>query len=120
MASKGKHEGIQVRHTRRCPTTSGEERCTCKPTYRAEVFDAREGQLLKKSFASLADAKAWRQDAQGELRKGTLSAARSPRLGEASAAWLDGARAGAIRSDMQALSTGCSFRGMTLRRSATP
>lgn len=92
-----KNLGIEVRHASTCPVATGGT-CRCRPKYRAMVYDAGTKRRLKKTFDSLSEAKVWRQDALVEVRKGTLSAVRLPRLGEASAAWLDGARGGAIRT----------------------
>jgi hypothetical protein len=72
-----KATGIEVRHQRVCPTKHG-RRCTCKPTYRAEAFSVIENRRVRKTFQSLAAAKAWRADAQSALKQGTMSAARSP------------------------------------------
>jgi integrase len=92
-----KATGIEVRHQRTCPTKHG-RRCTCKPTYRAEAFSIIENRRVRKSFQSLAAAKAWRADAQSALKQGTMSAARSPLLHVAAAAWRAGAEAGSIRN----------------------
>jgi integrase len=49
--------GIRVRHSKLCPSRSGGA-CRCRPTYQANVWSAREGKRLFKTFASLAEAKA--------------------------------------------------------------
>lgn len=98
MSAKGnKLTGIEVRHSTGCQSANG-SRCTCEPKYRAEAFSARDGKKLRKSFRTLAEAKAWRADAQVALQRGTVSAAASPVLAVAAEAWLAGARAGAIRN----------------------
>jgi integrase len=89
--------GIRVRHGKLCPTRSG-GRCTCKPTYQANVWSAREGKRIFKTFPTLAEAKAWRAEAQVALRQGTMRAGSSGTLREAAEAWLEGARNGAIRN----------------------
>ena len=58
--------GIRLRHGRLCPSQSGIA-CRCRPTYQANVWSAREGKRLVKTFASLAAAKAWRSEAQVAL-----------------------------------------------------
>ena len=63
-----KATGIEVRHQRMCPTKHG-RRCTCKPTYRAEAFSVIENRRVRKTFQSLAAAKAWRADAQSALKR---------------------------------------------------
>lgn len=97
-AKRTKHTGIEIRHSKGCQVTGGTERCSCTPTYRAEAFSARDGRKLRKTFKSLAEAKAWRADAQGALRRGTMSAAESPMLEVAAATWLAGAGAGTVRN----------------------
>jgi integrase len=89
--------GIRVRHSKVCPSRSGGA-CRCRPTYQANVWSAREGKRLFKTFATLAEAKAWRSEAQVALRRGTMRAASSGTLREAAEAWLEGAKRGAIRN----------------------
>ena len=56
--------GIRVRHARSCPVGhSPEARCKCRPSYEAFVFSVRDGKKLRRTFPSLAAAKAWRHDA---------------------------------------------------------
>jgi integrase len=86
--------GISVRHARTC----AKEPCTCKPAYRAEVFDKRSGKKIRKTFHNLSEAKGWRADAFTQLRKGTLSTPTKTTLRAAAESWLDGARAGTIRT----------------------
>ncbi|MDQ3865988.1 MAG: N-terminal phage integrase SAM-like domain-containing protein, partial [Actinomycetota bacterium] len=89
--------GIRVRHSKFCPSRSGGA-CRCRPTYQASVWSAREGKRLFKTLASLAEAKAWRADAQVALRRGTMRAGSTGTLREAAEAWLDGVKSGAIRN----------------------
>ena len=63
--------GIRVRHGKLCPNRDGGA-CRCKPTYQADVWSSREGKRVFKTFATLAEAKAWRADAQVALRRGTM------------------------------------------------
>lgn len=93
-----KHPGIEIRHSQKCPAGSGSTRCSCSPRYRAFAFSAREGKLVRKTFTSLTEAKAWRTEAQVALRRGTMTAAPTPTLGDAAEAWLAGAESGAIRN----------------------
>jgi len=65
--------GIQVRHRTTCATRSA-GKCNCKPGYEASVWSAREGKRLKKTFPTLAAARAWRAEAQTGIRRGTLRA----------------------------------------------
>ena len=91
--------GIRVRHSRSCPAaTSPDARCKCPPSYEAFVFSVRDGKKLRKSFPSLAAAKAWRHDASTSVRKGTMRAPSQTTLREAAEVWLAGARDGSIRT----------------------
>ncbi|MGH3018941.1 MAG: hypothetical protein ACRDNR_02115, partial [Gaiellaceae bacterium] len=89
--------GIRVRHAKVCPSRSGAA-CRCRPTYQASVWSAREGKRLFKTFATLAEAKAWRADAQVALRRGTMRAGSTGTLRDAADAWLEGVKSGAIRN----------------------
>lgn len=110
-AKRSKHTGIEVRHSDRCATSHGGEKCTCSPKYRAEVFDPREKRKLRETFKTLAEAKAWRSDALWAMRRGTLSAALAPTLAEASETWVAGARSGAIRNRSGDPYKPCVIRG---------
>lgn len=90
-----RHTGIEVRHARSCPAERG-GRCACRPTYRAVVYSRRDDRTIRKSFSSLAEAKAWRADAQGALRGGSLSAAPTATLNQAAASWVAGATNGSV------------------------
>jgi integrase len=53
---------------------------------------------MRKTFATLADARAWRAEVQSALRRGTLQAPTRSTLTEAADAWLAAARAGIVRT----------------------
>jgi integrase len=89
-------QGITSRHARGC--RHRESRCTCKPTFQAQVWDARAQKRITRSFATITGARQWRQDAASALRAGTLSANRGPTLQEAADDWLTCARAGTARN----------------------
>lgn len=88
--------GIEIRHTRSCATRS-EGLCDCSPTYRATVH-AGNGSRIRKNFATLEAAKLWRQDAQVDLRRGVIEAAKPLTVAQAAEHWVTGARAGTIRN----------------------
>jgi integrase len=103
--------GIRVRHARNCPAAhSREARCKCSPSYEASVYSQREKRKLRKTFPTLAEAKAWRADATGAVRRGTMRARSTTTLREAAEAWIDGAKAGTIRDR-----TGRAYKPSTLR-----
>jgi integrase len=93
-----RHTGIEVRHASTCRSHDGDGRCSCDPSYRAEVFDRRTSKRIRRTFPTLAAAKAWRADAQSEVRKGVMRGPSGTTLREAAEAWLSGARDGSIRN----------------------
>lgn len=91
------HVGILVRHVKACTTHSG-RRCNCRPSYQSSVWSPRDQKRIKKSFATLAAAKAWRAEAQTAIRRGTMRARSQVTLRDAAQAWLVGVHAGSIRN----------------------
>src|SRR4051794_29731456 len=89
--------GIEVRHRRGCSFFEDPEACSCKPGYRAEVYIARAGRKKRRTFQTIAAAKAWRSDAQSALRNGLLATARSVRFADFVETFLAGAAEGVIR-----------------------
>ena len=89
--------GIETRHSRACNTRTG-GRCSCRPTYQASAWSARENKRLRRTFPTLAAARAWRQDAQVAIRARAQLPPSSITIAEAAEVWLEGARAGQIRN----------------------
>lgn len=89
--------GIRARHARSCRSRDG-ARCNCQPSYEAAVYAQRDGRKVRKSFPTLAAAKRWRADATRQVGRGELRAAPQVTLSRAAAAWLSGARDGAVRN----------------------
>jgi integrase len=90
-------EGIRIRHSRRCSSSAG-GRCDCKPSFEASVYSRRDGVKIRRTFATEREAKDWRHDAVGEVRRGKLKAPSRVRLQEAWEAWIEGAKSGLIRT----------------------
>ncbi len=90
-------EGITVRHSSRCATRRGGP-CDCRPTYQAQAYSPRDRKTLRKTFRSLADARAWRSQAQTALHRRTLRAPSRTTLAEAADGWLKAAEAGIVRT----------------------
>ena len=86
-----------VRHSRRCAVARGGV-CSCQPGYQAQVWSSRDRRTIRKTFATLADARAWRQESQVAIRKGTLLVGSKLSFQEVAAAWLQAARAGVVRT----------------------
>lgn len=89
--------GIEVRHRTTCATRAG-GKCNCKPAYQASVWSAREGKRLRKTFPTLAAARAWRAEAQTAVRRGTLRAPVVTTVREAGEALIEGMRSGRVRT----------------------
>jgi integrase len=90
--------GIRVRHSRKCGSRNGG--CKCD-SYEAWVWSARDGRKIRKVFAgkgAKSAAKSWRSDADVARRKGTLRAPSQVTIRAAGEAWLEGAKAGTIRT----------------------
>lgn len=104
-----KHDGIDLRHGAVCRARDG-GRCNCHPSYRAEAYDRRSGRKLRKTFPTLAAAKAWRSDALGDLRRGLLRGPTGVTLRQAGEDWIAGAGDGSIRTR-----SGEVFKPSTLR-----
>ena len=65
-------EGVVLRHQRRCPAQAGDRRlCSCTPTFQAQAWSPRDRKTIRKSFPTLPEARAWRQEAQVALRRGS-------------------------------------------------
>jgi len=96
QAKRKQHPGVRVRHSRSCRTTQGGS-CSCQPTYEAWVFSVRDQRKIRKSFPTLAAAKAWRSDAAKPAREGRLRVTRTT-LRDAWEAWFEGATEGTIRN----------------------
>jgi hypothetical protein len=62
------------------------------------VYSKRDGNKIRKTFATQAAAKAWRDDARTAVRKKTMRAPTATTLEQAAEAWLQGAREGLIRN----------------------
>jgi integrase len=62
------------------------------------VYSKRDGKKIRKTFPTHAAAVAWRNDASTAVRKKLLRAPTSVTVDQAGDAWLEGARAGLIRT----------------------
>jgi integrase len=85
--------GIRRRHGRGC---DGLGKCSC--AWEASVYSKRDRRKIRKTFGSLAEAKAWRHDAVGEVRRGKLKAPTRITLLQAWTAWNEGAKSGLVHT----------------------
>ena len=91
-------EGIDERHTRSCKSRDDGGRCNCSPSYQVNLWDGRSQKRIRKTFRTLTEAKAWRQDAAGALRAGTLKAGDGRTVKQVADRWLEDARSGVVRN----------------------
>jgi integrase len=89
--------GIALRHSRGCASRESGP-CSCKPAYQAQVWVAAQRKPIRRSFRTLAEARAWRQETQVGDPPGQVGAPSSRTVREAAEAWLAGARSGSIRT----------------------
>ena len=87
--------GIELRHRRGCQVSVG---CTCDPGYRAWLTVPGSARRLRRSFASLDAAVAWREETRVDLRRGLISAMQGETVETAGALLVAGARSGAVRN----------------------
>jgi integrase len=73
-------------------------RCSCEPSYQAQVWSARERKTIRKTFRTLGDARAWRHESQVALRRGLLRSGSPLTLKQAAEEWLCAAEAGVVRT----------------------
>lgn len=101
--------GIRKRHAGSCAgNDSG--RCRCGGSFEAWVYVKREGRKVYKTFATEAEAKAWRADATTAARHGKLRSPTSLTVRDAAWLWLEGADVGSVRDR-----SGRPYKPSTLR-----
>ena len=99
MRSKTSPTRIRVRHARSCPTSGDNSAaCKCRPAYEAAVYLARDHRQIRKSFPTLAAARAWRADSTTAVRKGAMRSPTATTLRETADVFLAGAKDGTIRN----------------------
>jgi integrase len=95
--AQARHVGIVVKHRAGCASLGG-GRCNCRRIYQAAVWSARDAKRIRKHFDSLVDAKTWRAESYGRLRRREMRPASKLTLAQAAERWLAAARIGAIRT----------------------
>jgi len=90
--------GVVERHSRRCALRSGGSVCSCSPSFQAQVWSPRDRRPLRKTFADLGEAKAWRQEMQVAVRQGRAGAPSTVTLSEAARVWLELAARDVVRT----------------------
>jgi integrase len=89
--------GIRVRHSRSCLARMG-GKCGCHPSYEAAVYSRRDGAKIRKTFSTETEARHWRHDAVGDVRRGKLKSPTRVTLWEAANVWIEGAKEGTVRN----------------------
>ena len=98
MARRARPEGVVTRHSSGCSGRQEPGRCDCRPSYQAQVYSATERRTIRRTFRTLADARAWRAETKAALDRGGLRAPSGRTLEEAANDWVKGANAGVIRT----------------------
>ena len=92
-----RYEGIVLRHARGCRSRQ-HGRCSCSPSFQAQVWSAAERKTIRKTFRELGEARAWRHQSQTALRNGLLRSTSQTTLNQAAVEWLTAAEAGIVRT----------------------
>ena len=87
-----------VRHSGGCASQLERGRCDCRPGYQAQVYSPAERRTIRKTFRTLADARAWRAETKAALERGSLRAPSRQSLEQAAQDWIKAANAGVIRT----------------------
>jgi integrase len=106
----GQLTGIEVRHAKACASREG-RRCNCHPTYQASAWSARDEKRLRKTFPTLAAARAWRAEAQTAIHRGKLRAPTAITLAESAEELIEGMRSGKVRTKPGDLYKPSAIRG---------
>jgi integrase len=96
-ANGARHVGIVVKHRAGCASEQA-ARCNCRKIYQASVWSARDRRRIRRHFDTLNDAKVWRAESYGKLRRRELRAPSAMTFEQAAELWLEGANSGAIRT----------------------
>jgi integrase len=115
-------EGIDERHARSCRSRDDGGRCSCSPSFQVNLWDGRSQKRIRKTFRTLTEAKAWRQDAAGALRAGTLRASDGRTVKEVAERWIEDVRSGLVRNRSGDVYKPSAIRAYesSLRRRALP
>jgi integrase len=106
----GQHTGIEVRHKKACASRGG-GRCNCQPAYQASVWSARESKRIRKTFPTLAEARAWRSETQTGVRRGTVRAPANTTVEDAADELVAGMKSGRVRTRSGDLYKPSAIRG---------
>jgi integrase len=103
-------EGVTPRHSRSCAISRGGERCTCAPTFQAQVWDSSTGKRPTKTFDTEQDAIDWRSDRRREIREGLFRPGRVVTIRVGLDELFEGMRSGLVRTR-----SGKRYKASTIR-----
>jgi integrase len=106
----GQLTGIEVRHAKACASRQG-GKCNCRPTYQASVWSPRDQKRLRKTFPTVAAARAWRAEAHTAVHRGALRAPVATTVREAGEDLVEGMRSGRVRTRSGDLYKPSAIRG---------
>lgn len=91
--------GLNPRHRNGCTSRREDGRC-CDAAWQAEVYDARTGRKVRRTFTTRGAAKTWRQDMLVAVRRGEVAPASTVAVTVQAAVddWVDAARRGTVRT----------------------
>ena len=90
-------DGVRRRHSAGCSSRDSGP-CDCRAGWEASVFSTRDGRKVRRTFPTMAAAKAWRADAFAGLRRGTVRASHSTTVRQAAEVLVAGMTSGLVRN----------------------
>lgn len=104
-------QGIETYHEGKCAKRNGGSRCTCDPSYRAQVWDPQLGKARRSErFPKLQQAVNWRIETLAAKKSQTLAPVSSPKLADLADRVFEAIDAGVVTSR-----TGARFKPSTAR-----
>lgn len=91
-------KGITLRHARSCSLRNGGRRCSCTPTFQAQVWDPRTRRRVTATMPTEQEAIDWRAERQLEIRQGTFRPGRKVTIRQAFAELFADMRSGVARN----------------------
>src|SRR5579862_3897628 len=90
-------EGVALRHQRACAARVGGI-CSCAPSFQAQAYSARDRKTVRKTFGTVDEARAWRQQRLLVFRGGRAKSASQVTVAQAAQEWLERAAQGVVRT----------------------
>ena len=103
-------DGVRLRHGKTCRSREAGP-CSCTPSYEAFVALGERGVRKRKSFATLAEAKAWRARGVVAAADGLLRPSTTTTVREVAEETIDGIERGIVRNRSGAIYKPSVLRG---------